>query len=209
MQLLDHISIKSKLIVMLLAVSGISVLVTTYLGYQSGQSNLTDRVFSQLTSVRASKAYQIEAYFKNIRNHTETLSEDPSVIAAMQEFTRAYQQLESATVPAEYNQKTVAYYRDEFLPRLAKNQVGSPVLESYLPAYEAARYLQYHYIAANSNSVGKKHLLNAANDGSEYSQIHQRYHPTFRRIIEKFGYYDMFLIDPQGTIVYTVFSTLR
>ncbi len=61
------LSIKSKLIAMLLLVSGASVLVTAYLGSRSGQSSLTDRVFSQLTSIRASKAYQIEAYFKNIR----------------------------------------------------------------------------------------------------------------------------------------------
>lgn len=67
---------------MLLAVSSCSILVTAYLGYRSGKLNLTHRVFNQLTSVRASKAYQIESYFKNIRNHTQTLSEDPAIIAA-------------------------------------------------------------------------------------------------------------------------------
>ena len=63
---LNQLSIKSKLIVMLLGVSSFSILVTAYLGYQSGQANLTSRVFSQLTSLRASKAYQIESYFKKI-----------------------------------------------------------------------------------------------------------------------------------------------
>jgi hypothetical protein len=77
MRSLQNLSIKSKLIAMLLLVSSASILVTAYLGYRSGQSNLTDRIFSQLTSVRASKAYQIETYSKNIRNHTQTLSEDP------------------------------------------------------------------------------------------------------------------------------------
>jgi hypothetical protein len=59
----DQLSIKSKLILMLLLASGFSTLFTAALGYRSGQINLTDRVFNQLTSVRASKAYQIEAYF--------------------------------------------------------------------------------------------------------------------------------------------------
>ena len=72
----DQLSIKSKLILMLLLASGFSTLFTAALGYRSGQINLTDRVFNQLTSVRASKAYQIEAYFRNIQNHTQTLSED-------------------------------------------------------------------------------------------------------------------------------------
>lgn len=206
MRLLNHLSIKSKLILMLLVVSSCSIFVTAYLGYRSGQSNLTNRVFNQLTSLRASKAYQIESYFENIRDHTQTLSEDLMVVAAMQDFKAAYSQLEAYPVPAEYDKKIAAYYRNEFLPRVAKTSEGSPVLESYTPKTPAARYLQYHYIAANPNPVGKKHLLNAASDGSKYSSVHARYHPIFRKIIEKFGYYDMFLIDPQGTVVYTVFK---
>jgi class 3 adenylate cyclase len=206
MRSLKHLSIKSKLILMLLAVSSCSIFVTAYLGYQSGQSNLTERAFSQLTSLRASKAERIESYFRAIRNHTQTLSEDLMVVAAMQEFKRAYQQLEASKVSAEFDKKIVSYYRDEFLPRLAQTSEGLPVLESYTPKTPAARYLQYRYIAANPNPVGKKQLLDDPGDGSEYSQVHARYHPIFRNIIKKFGYYDMFLIAPEGTVVYTTFK---
>jgi class 3 adenylate cyclase len=206
MRSLNRLSIKSKLIVMLLTVSSCSILVTAYIGYKSGQSNLTDRVFNQLTSLRTTKSYQIESYFKTIRNHIQTLSEDPTVIGALQEFTVAYGQLETAPVPAEFDRKLAAYYRKEFLPRLAKTEKGSPVLNSFLPQTPAARTLQYRYIAANPNPVGKKHLLDTAKDGSQYSRLHARYHPIFRKIIEKFGYYDMFLINPQGTVVYTVYK---
>jgi class 3 adenylate cyclase len=202
----NWLSIKSKLIVMLLTVSSSSIVVTAYLGYQSGKSNLTDRAFNQLTSVRASKAYQIESYFKNTRNHIQILSNDPSMSLAIAEFTKAYQQLETAQLPEEGAKKIKAYYQNEFLPKLAQSEQGSPVLDSFLPASTASNYLQYHYIAANSNAIGKKHLLDKANDGSEYSNVHERYQPIFRNIIEKFGYYDMFLIDPQGNIVYTVYK---
>jgi class 3 adenylate cyclase len=202
----NWLSIKSKLIVMLLTVSSSSILVTAYLGYQSGKSNLTDRVFNQLTSVRASKAYQIESYFKTIRNHIQTLSIDPSVGTALSEFTNAYRQLENVPLPADALPKINAYYQNEFLPKLAQTEQGSPVLNSFLPEAIASNYLQYHYIANNSNPIGKKHLLDKANDSSEYSRLHGRYHPIFRNIIEKFGYYDLFLIDPDGRIVYTVYK---
>jgi class 3 adenylate cyclase len=202
----NWLSIKSKLIVMLLTVSSSSILVTAYLGYRSGQSNLTDRAFNQLTSVRASKAYQIESYFKTIRNHIQTLSNDPSVGTAIGEFTNAYRQLENVPLPTDASSKIKAYYQNEFLPKLAQTEQGSPVLNSFLPESIASNYLQYHYIANNPNPVSKKHLLDKANDGSEYSRIHERYHPIFRNIIEKFGYYDLFLIDPQGTVVYTVYK---
>jgi class 3 adenylate cyclase len=206
MNLLNHLSIKSKLIAMLLVVSGCSIVVTSYLGYRSGQENLTDRVFSQLTSVRASKAYQIEAYFKTIRNHTQTLSDNPAITAAIQEFNLAHQKLQTTTITPAIDSQINSYYRDAFLPRLAKSESGTPVLESYLPKDSADRYLQYHYIAANPNPVGEKMKLNDAKDGSDYSRIHAKYHPIFRDIVQKFGYYDMFLINPQGTVVYTVFK---
>ena len=206
MRLFHQISIKSKLIVMLLAVSGCSILVIAYLGYRSGQSNLTQRVFNQLTSVRASKAYQIESYFKNIRNQTQTLSEDPSVIEAMEAFTQAYYKLQESPKMKAIDPKVDQYYRQEFLPRLAKSDGGSPIVESYTPKSPASQYLQYYYIADNPNPVGKKQQLVDPKDGSDYSKIHHFYHPIFRNIVKKFGHYDMFLIDPQGTIVYTVFK---
>jgi len=199
-------SIKSKLIFMLLVVSICSIFVTAYLGYRSGESNLTDRVFSQLTSVRASKAYQINSYFKNIRNHIETLSEDFTVINALQEFTSAYNELENAEITPNFNKKISNFYSSQFLPKLALTQEGKPVVEAYIPDSPATKYLQYYYIAANTNILGKKQLLTRPQDSSEYSKIHNRYHPIFRQILEKFGYYDIFLIDAQGNIVYTVFK---
>jgi class 3 adenylate cyclase len=191
---------------MLLAVSSCSILVTAYIGYQSGQSNLTNRAFNQLTSVRASKAYQIESYFKTLRNHIQTLSENPSVIEAMREFDADYRLIESSKIPDQFEQKLTEYYRDQFLPRLAKAEQGSPMPDFFKPKTLAARYLQYHYIAANPNPVGKKHLLADPNDGSPYSVVHTRHHPIFRNIIEKFGYYDLFLINPEGKVVYTVYK---
>ncbi|MBR8832146.1 MAG: hypothetical protein N5P05_002406 [Chroococcopsis gigantea SAG 12.99] len=203
---LNNISIKSKLIVMLLIVSGCSILVTAYIGYRSGKTNLTDRVFSQLTSVRASKAYQIQSYFQNIHNHTETLSENPAIISAMSQFTKAYRQLQAENINNEAKGKINKYYDEKFLKRLVKSEGGSPIAEFYTPENSASQYLQYHYIADNPHEVGKKQLLVDPEDGSDYSKVHSFYHPIFRNIIEKFGYYDMFLIADDGTVVYTVFK---
>jgi class 3 adenylate cyclase len=201
-----QLSIKSKLILMLLLVSGFSTLFTAALGYRSGQINLANRVFSQLTSVRASKGSQIEAYFRNIQNHTLTLSEDLSIVAAVQEFDAAYQQLGATPLPPNAQQALERYYTKEFLPRLDKFNSGSPILESYMVKSPASRYLQYHFIAANPNPVSRKQLLDRASDGTAYSRVHGLYHPIFRNIVSKFGYYDMFLINPQGQVVYTVFK---
>lgn len=69
-------------------------------------------------------------------------------------------------------------------------------------------YLQEQYITNNPNPTGKKLLLDAANDGSKYSQVHAEFHPWFKRYLEKGEYYDIFLMDLNGNIMYTVFKEL-
>lgn len=202
MRFLNLLSIKTKFIVMILVVSLCAMWASTLICSSSGKALLTERVYSQLTSLRAARTYQIQDYFNRLIQHTQTLSDDYMFIAAMKEFKAAFAELTKADVPAEYNTKIDAYYTKEILPRLAKTTEGKPLLEAYTPNKTAARYLQYHYIAANSNPLGKKFLLDDAGDKSKYSSVHARYHPRFRNIAERFGYYDMYLLDTTGDIVY-------
>lgn len=45
-----------------------------------------------------------------------------------------------------------------------------------------------------------------AGDGSEWSELHARLHPGFREYQQEFGYYDVFLFDLDGNLVYSVFK---
>jgi signal transduction histidine kinase len=45
--------------------------------------------------------------------------------------------------------------------------------------------------------------VNAADD-SVYTQIHARFHPFFREYLETYGYKDLYLVTPNGDIVYSV-----
>lgn len=69
-------------------------------------------------------------------------------------------------------------------------------------------YLQKKYIDENPNPLGQKEKLDFAADGTNYSQLHAKMHPYFRRLLQENGYYDIFLINPQGDVVYTVFKEL-
>jgi methyl-accepting chemotaxis protein len=67
-------------------------------------------------------------------------------------------------------------------------------------------YLQREYISENMNPLGEKHKLDASDDGSLYSQFHEQYHPHYREYLETKGYYDIFLFDMKGNLVYSVFK---
>ena len=68
--------------------------------------------------------------------------------------------------------------------------------------------LQRLYIEENPHPTGQKENLDAATDGSTYSQVHADYHPWFREFLRERGYYDVFLFDVDGNLVYTVFKEL-
>ncbi|WCL55076.1 methyl-accepting chemotaxis protein [Gimibacter soli] len=66
--------------------------------------------------------------------------------------------------------------------------------------------LQSLYITNNSQGAGARSKLVEAGDGSPYSEAHGQYHPWFLSLQETRGYYDVFLIDAAGEVVYTVFK---
>ncbi len=68
--------------------------------------------------------------------------------------------------------------------------------------------LQSLYIKNNPYPVGEKEKLDTAQDNSDYSADHAKYHPWFRSFLKKRGYYDIFLFDTNGNLVYTVFKEL-
>jgi len=68
--------------------------------------------------------------------------------------------------------------------------------------------LQDLYITSNPHPTGQKEKLAFANDGSLYSQHHAKYHPWFRHFLESRDYYDIFLFDTKGNLVYSVFKEL-
>ncbi|MGP1395600.1 MAG: methyl-accepting chemotaxis protein [Inquilinaceae bacterium] len=68
--------------------------------------------------------------------------------------------------------------------------------------------LQTLYITDNPHPLGQKDALDAAKDGSSYSAVHARLHPWFRTFLKERGFYDIFLFDLDGNLIYTVFKEL-
>ncbi|WP_179137565.1 adenylate/guanylate cyclase domain-containing protein [Candidatus Entotheonella palauensis] len=201
----SQFSLRSKLLLILLILSLGSIAVLGYLGWQTSRDAITEAVFQHLTSVRASKAYHIESYMHFLRDQVSSLGEDEMVIRAMVRFNKTFKNLEFELVPKEWEDAIDEIYLEVFFPRLAKFKSGEPSLGFYKPESTAAHYLQYWYIANNEYEVGEKYELQHPGDESTYSEWHEHYHPMFLNFLQRFGYYDIFLIDfDSRNIVYTV-----
>lgn len=68
--------------------------------------------------------------------------------------------------------------------------------------------LQRLYITDNPHPTGEKDALDYARDGSHYSAMHRKYHPYFHELQQQREYYDVFLFDLNGNLVYSVFKEL-
>jgi len=196
--------IRTKLFLAFLAVTLPALVVIGALAYFSGKAAVTRATFDHLTSVRASKANQIESYFRQIRAQAQSLSEDFMIVEAMREFREAYRAPGGAPLTPEQREEVVEYYTGVFLPRLNDHTPQPVTLQTVLPADDRGLLLQHAFIAANPHPVGHKDLLEAADDVGSYSAVHQKYHPILRGFARRFGYHDVFLIDPEGNIVYSV-----
>ena len=200
------LSIRSRLMLMLILVSAVSAMVLIYIGYVNGKNAINDSIFNQLTSVKASKKYQIESYFREIGNITEVLGENEMMTQALSDFKMGYRKIGKTQLNAECSQQLSAHYED-FVYKVSQNMDIKNNTELYYPNSIEACYLQYEYIVENPNPSGEKHLLLDAKDGSEYNSTHQKYHQYLTDIILKFGFYDLFLIDLElGDIVYSVYK---
>ncbi len=206
----------SRKLLTLLIISGtIPVLVLSLTTLNISDSELRQQAFAQLNSVREIKTESIERYFRQVRDQVVSMSQNPAIIQAMSEFSNSfYLEVESFDDPDLLNDSIANYYENEFAANyreLNSGQDPNAIAMVDLLSYESL-VMQYHYISNNDNPLGEKHLLDSSDPSAppgSYHDIHARNHPYIREFLNKFGYYDIFLIDlEQGNIVYSVFKEL-
>jgi methyl-accepting chemotaxis protein len=99
----------------------------------------------------------------------------------------------------------------EDLAVVAKNPYTLTALDDFKISWsklegDRKAYLQNLYIATNPFPAGQKEKLDYAKDGSEYSLAHAKHHQWFRNFLNARGYYDIFLVAPNGDVVFTVYK---
>ncbi|MBL4770768.1 MAG: hypothetical protein JKY61_06425 [Planctomycetes bacterium] len=220
-----NLRMRSKLLTLCLLVSIPPLAVTSFMANMKAKEALelataqaSDALRSQasdaMASVRDLKASRIESYFTTIRDQILTFSEDRMIVDAMRDmpalFDAYYEQREiDADQLGQMRRDLGSYYSKDFTDAYKDSNEGkNPSALQYLDQLsDTAIALQHAYIHANPQALGAKDGMDAADDGSEYSKRHREFHPAVRSYLHKFGYYDIFLCDPNsGNIVYSVFK---
>ena len=209
-------SLKKTLILCCTLIGLVPLTILAVVSYSFSSSEMESQSFNQLQAVNAIKKATITDYFQTISDQVETLSSDLMIVDALREFSAAQPlfRAENNIDAAELNrmrEELRSYYNNEFGAEYLNQNDGKDAGVNELLAQldDNGVALQYAYIQNNSNPLGSKHELDAAADSSTYSQLHAKYHPIIREFLEKFGYYDIFLVAAgSGDIVYSVYKEL-
>ncbi|MFL0811043.1 MAG: HAMP domain-containing protein [Agarilytica sp.] len=211
-----NLPITKKQIFVLTLVGLVPMILVTFIAVQLAKAALEEKAFDQLDAVRDIKGAAISRYFERVENQIMTMARMPSIVAAMDSFSRSFpRMLDSERLREEdvvrMKEELRSYYVDQYGKKYQESNEGKQAdIPSLLDTLDdQAIVSQYYYIQTNVNPIGEKHLLDAANGKSVYHRSHALYHPGVRNFLEKFGYYDIFLVDIEsGDIVYSVFKEL-
>ena len=203
-------SIQRKLVVAVLGLALIPLALTAFLNYQNARQELRTAAEQKLDAVRENRSSEIEGYFQTISDQILTLSTNRAIIEAASAFSDEFNDLpgELEALGVRVDEANVrAYYDDEFVPRLNENLDRRAAVSEFLPSDPRTVAAQYLYLSSNDLPVGGKDGLDDAGDGSDYSRLHSLHHPFIHEFQQRFGYYDIFIADPDtGHIVYSVFK---
>ncbi len=210
-----NFKIKQQLIIAFIAIATVSILISSILigtnAISESEAAIKHQVEQKLVAARDLKKSQVEDYFNLINNQIKVASSSPWLINATDSLKTAFfdyplqfgEKIELSTIEHYYNNEFNRVYKDRNDGQSADiNKLFTNLSDNALP-------LQQDYIALNTNPLGSKDSLIKTNNNSTYDRLHQEYHPALRKYLKTYGFYDIFIVEPDsGHIVYSVFKEL-
>jgi methyl-accepting chemotaxis protein len=180
----------------------------------NGRASLEESAQQSLMAIRDITALKVTSYIHTIEQQATSLSDNLMVIEAMASLSQGFNEHSAKRSDEDINNNRLAlknYYEQSFNTTFASqnNKQSAPTRELINALDKSTIALQYDFISNNEHPLGSKHLLDQPLDETSYAGNHAKYHPVLRKFIERFGYYDLFLVNHNsGKIVYSVLKEL-
>jgi methyl-accepting chemotaxis protein len=205
-------TVKAKLIGLIVGSLVTLTLILSAITVYEVESTILETNFNKLEVANSAKKGEIENYFKSLKGLLTSLATHEGTKDALLEFENTYYDLSSETsldindikeqLKSDFNQN----YLDGVNYTVPKSAQRKPI-EQYLPKDENSLIAQYIFITDNKEKLGEKNNLTyTAKYDNSYMNVHKKYHKTFNTFLNTYGLYDIFLVDNEGNLIYTVFK---
>ncbi|MFC4699594.1 methyl-accepting chemotaxis protein [Glaciecola siphonariae] len=213
-------TLKQDLTKTLLIVGLVPLLVISVLALWLTSNMATNMVTQNLEALKYNKVVAIQEYGKTIVSQVITASNDPNLASNLADIVTGFDtvalevagtdgQVSSAQIE-QMRSELARYYNNEFLPQYQSVNDGASInTQALLNALSnEAVILQHAYIEKNPSPLGSKHEMFSSDLNVQYDASHSLVHQTYKDFLERFGYYDIFLVDTKGRVVYSVYKEL-
>lgn len=174
--------------------------------------SLEKEAYGRLETVRDDRIHAVQDYLEGASKQLQEFSNNAMTIRALKELPEAFAQMANdkqfdQVKMDEIRKQVSGYYANEFEAEFARKNGGKEAGTQRIVANldDASVYAQHAYIATNRFRSGERYLMDQANDGTRYDQIHSKIHSSMRSYVDILGFYDVFLVEPKGgKVVYSV-----
>ncbi|MEH6629346.1 MAG: methyl-accepting chemotaxis protein [Halopseudomonas aestusnigri] len=173
--------ISKKLPILFVIISALSVISVGIFSVINTSKNLLHLEEQTLLALAESRKTSLNSYLKSIEEDLVVSAANGYVQNAMSNFTLGF--------------------RDE-------KRINKDPLKSLHGIYINDKTAEATNSQGNPEKIGEKHLYDGPKTEGAYHTEHRRFHPWFRQMLLARGYYDIFLVDADGNVVYTVFKEL-
>jgi methyl-accepting chemotaxis protein len=174
---MKKLSLKAKLLVLFLAVGIVPMAIVSGMMLWRSSHALEDQAYNNLVAVRDIKKGQIERFFEEREGDMGVLMETVSSLE-----DEAWQKL--AAVQDIRKKQLEGFFAERFAD--ANVLAGNATVRQAVQAFESA-------FEAEGNEAG----------GTQWTAAEQQFGPWLTQYQNEYGYYDVFLIAPDGDVVYS------
>jgi PAS domain S-box-containing protein len=197
------LTIGTKLAAISIVISMAAACIAAVLAGYSSNEALKRAAFERLTAVRELKAQQVESYFSQVENELKFIAENAPLKENLQQLQRGivYLQTSDNLVTPQSQKNLTQYYSEDFLKRYeveSGSRADDALIDELLPQDPLAIFLQNRFIL-------EPRLVNEVSFQVQFGAAFSSLDPLLREFQSRFGFYDVFLIEPNdGRIVYSV-----
>lgn len=198
-----------QIVVILFLILSTVVFASYVVNYQLNES-LNSIYLKKLNSLKNSMKVSVEKYFVEKQNIIQTISKTSDVKNAMIEFKKAFSYA-SKEYPSEVETQKMLGFIKKHTDRVFYNIPNSPKkkpLKDYVANTSSGKILQNLYVVNNPFESANRKMFFNSNANISYDKVHKKHHKKFVDILKRHNFYDVFLIDKGGNIVYSVYKEI-
>ena len=203
------LSIQSKLLIMLLAVSLVSSVIVGAIGFINGRQSLHDSAVDQLITIRSMRAAEVTTFMESVRRDASLNSRNLSAQNMSTAVNAGFADLADVESDESTQAQLEDYYRDVFIPKLEERSGEEYGDTAFIPDSPAGKYVQSQYVTGNEDfdaDYDAQLALNDSGDGTSYSTATGRYGDYFTRLVQEAGYEDALLLNLDGDVTYSAYK---